>query len=148
MNRAAEHHPVRRIQQGRCPVDSVLIDTSAGFAAVAAAGAAAIVFPAYMKNFGLDPFLLQGLGHPLQSGIGTAPGCGASVELAVQQANADAIRLLNEAMPSDKVLALKSLEALEKVADGKATKLIIPSNLQNLAGTVASIQELLSGSGS
>ena len=68
--------------------------------------------------------------------------------LAVQQANADAIRLLNEAMPSDKVLALKSLEALEKVADGKATKLIIPSNLQNLAGTVASIQELLSGSGS
>ncbi len=68
--------------------------------------------------------------------------------LAVQQANANAIRLLNEAMPSDKVLALKSLEALEKVADGKATKLIIPSNLQNLAGTVASIQELLSGSGS
>ena len=65
--------------------------------------------------------------------------------MAVQQANADAIRLLNEAMPSDKVLALKSLETLAKVADGKATKLIIPSNLQNLAGTVASIQELLSG---
>ena len=63
--------------------------------------------------------------------------------LAVQKANADAIRLLNEAMPSDKVLALRSLEALAKVADGRATKLIIPSNLQDLAGTVASIKELV-----
>ena len=63
--------------------------------------------------------------------------------LAVQQANADALRLLNEAVPSDKVLALRSLEALAKVADGRATKLIIPSNLQDLAGTVASIKELM-----
>jgi len=63
--------------------------------------------------------------------------------LAVQQANADAIRLLNEAAPKDKVLALRSLEALAKVADGRATKLIIPSNLQDLAGTVASIKELM-----
>ena len=47
--------------------------------------------------------------------------------LAVQKANADAIRLLNEAMPSDKVLAIRSLEALAKVANGKATKIIIPS---------------------
>lgn len=63
--------------------------------------------------------------------------------LAVQQANADALRLLNEANPTDKVLALRSLEALAKVANGKATKLIIPSNLQDLSGTVASIKELV-----
>ncbi len=63
--------------------------------------------------------------------------------LAVQQANADAIKLLNAAMPSEKVLALRSLEALAKVADGKATKLIIPSNIQDLAGTVTSIKELV-----
>ena len=63
--------------------------------------------------------------------------------LAVQQANADAIRLLNEAMPSDKVLALRSLEALAKVANGKATKIIIPSELQNLGGVVPAIKELV-----
>ena len=54
-----------------------------------------------------------------------------------------AIRLLNEAMPNDKVLALRSLEALAKVANGKATKIIIPSELQNLGGVVPSIKELL-----
>ena len=63
--------------------------------------------------------------------------------LAVQKANADAIRLLNEAMPSDKVLAIRSLEALAKVANGKATKIIIPSDLQNLGGVVPSIKELM-----
>ena len=63
--------------------------------------------------------------------------------LAVQKANADAIRLLNEAMPNDKVLALRSLEALAKVANGKATKIIIPSDLQNLGGVVPSIKELM-----
>ena len=56
---------------------------------------------------------------------------------------ADAIRLLNEAMPSDKVLAIRSLEALAKVANGKATKIIIPSELQNLGGVVPSIKELM-----
>ena len=61
----------------------------------------------------------------------------------MQQALADSIRLLNEAAPNNQVLALKSLEALAKVADGKATKLIIPSDMQNLAGTVASIKELI-----
>ena len=61
--------------------------------------------------------------------------------LAVQKANA--IRLLNEAMPNDKVLALRSLEALAKVANGKATKIIIPSDLQNLGGVVPSIKELM-----
>ena len=63
--------------------------------------------------------------------------------LVVQKANADAIRLLNEAMPSDKVLAIRSLEALAKVANGKATKIIIPSELQNLGGVVPSIKELM-----
>ena len=63
--------------------------------------------------------------------------------LAVQQAEADAIRLMNEADPSHKVLALRSMEALTKVADGKATKIIVPSEIQNLAGTLASVKELL-----
>ncbi len=59
----------------------------------------------------------------------------------VQKALADSIRLLNEAAPNDKVLALKSLEALQKVADGKATKLIIPSEIQNLTGLLAAAKE-------
>jgi regulator of protease activity HflC (stomatin/prohibitin superfamily) len=46
-------------------------------------------------------------------------------------------------MPTDKVLAIRSLEALAKVANGKATKIIIPSELQNLGGVVPSIKELL-----
>ncbi|MBP8855727.1 MAG: peptidase, partial [Oscillospiraceae bacterium] len=62
----------------------------------------------------------------------------------VQKALADSIKLLNEAAPSDKVLAIKSLEALAKVADGKATKLIIPSDLQNLAGLLASAKDIVS----
>ena len=70
-------------------------------------------------------------------------GAGAEIAEAVQKANADAIRLLNEAMPTDKVLALRSLEALAKVANGKATKIIIPSDLQNLGGVVPSIKELM-----
>ena len=60
--------------------------------------------------------------------------------LTVQKATADSIRILNEAGPNQQVLALKSLEALQKVADGQATKLIIPSEIQNLAGLVASIK--------
>ena len=62
---------------------------------------------------------------------------------AVQEALADSLRLLNEAAPSDRVLALKGLEALAKVADGKATKLIIPSDMQNLAGLVSSVKEMV-----
>ena len=64
--------------------------------------------------------------------------------LEVQKALADSIRLLNEADPSQKVLTLKSFEALQKVADGKATKLIIPSEIQNLAGVLASAKEIVS----
>ena len=62
----------------------------------------------------------------------------------VQKALADSLRLLNEAAPNDKVLALKSLEALQKVADGKATKLIIPSDIQNITGVLAAAKETVS----
>ena len=55
----------------------------------------------------------------------------------VQQALADSLKLLNEANPSDPVLKLKALEAMQKVADGQATKIIIPSELQGLAGLAA-----------
>ncbi|MBD5102970.1 MAG: SPFH/Band 7/PHB domain protein [Subdoligranulum sp.] len=61
--------------------------------------------------------------------------------LEVQKALADSIRLLNEASPNDKVLALKGLEALQKVADGKATELIIPSEIQNITGLLAAAKE-------
>ncbi len=56
----------------------------------------------------------------------------------VQQAMADSLKMLNEAAPNDQVIKLKSLEAMEKIADGKATKIIIPSELQGLAGLAAS----------
>ena len=59
--------------------------------------------------------------------------------LTVQKARADAIRLINEADPSKSYLALRSMEAMEKVADGQATKIIVPSEMQNLAATVSSI---------
>ncbi len=63
--------------------------------------------------------------------------------LEVQKALADSIKMLNEAAPNDKVLALKSLEALQKVADGKATKLIIPSEIQNITGLLAAAKEVV-----
>ncbi|HHV31091.1 SPFH domain-containing protein [Caproiciproducens sp. LBM24188] len=63
--------------------------------------------------------------------------------LLVQQAMADSIKLLNEANPADGVLALKSLEAFGKAADGKATKIIIPSNIQSFAGLATSLKELV-----
>ena len=61
--------------------------------------------------------------------------------LAVQKALADGIRYLNEAAPNDAVIKLKSLEAFEKAADGKATKIIIPSEIQSLAGLATSLKE-------
>ena len=63
--------------------------------------------------------------------------------LKVQQAMADSMRLLNENAPNDQVIKLKALEALQKVADGKATKLIIPSEIQGLAGLAASAKMLV-----
>ena len=61
--------------------------------------------------------------------------------LSVQRALADSLKLLNESNPNDAVLALKSLEAFEKAADGKATKIIIPSNIQGMAGLATSLKE-------
>ena len=57
--------------------------------------------------------------------------------LQVQQAMADSLKLLNAAAPNDQVVKLKALEAMEKVADGQATKIIIPSEIQGLAGLAA-----------
>ncbi len=62
--------------------------------------------------------------------------------LTVQQAYANALVMLNQANPNDRVIQLKSLEALQKVADGKATKIIVPSDIQNLAGLITSIKEI------
>ena len=61
--------------------------------------------------------------------------------LAVQKATAESLRLLNEACPNDQVIKLKALEAMQKVADGKATKIIIPSELQGLAGMATGLVE-------
>lgn len=63
--------------------------------------------------------------------------------LAVQQANADSIRLLNESAPSNQVLTIKSLEAFAKAADGKSTKIIIPSDIQGVVGLATSLSELV-----
>ena len=62
--------------------------------------------------------------------------------LTVQRANADGIRFLNEAAPAQAVLTLKSLEAFQKAADGKATKLIIPSEIASIAGLASSLTEI------
>lgn len=64
--------------------------------------------------------------------------------LKVQQATADGIRMLREAGADESVLRLKSLEAFEKAADGKATKIIIPSEIQGIAGLAASLKEMVS----
>ena len=61
--------------------------------------------------------------------------------LKVQQALADSMRMLNENAPNDQVIKLKALEALEKVADGKATKIIIPSEIQGIAGLAEGVVE-------
>ena len=74
--------------------------------------------------------------------IREAQGEAQAIEM-VQKALADSIALLNQASPTDKVLALKSLEAFAKAADGKATKIIIPSEIQSFAGLASSAKELL-----
>ena len=63
--------------------------------------------------------------------------------LAVQKAYADSLRMLNEAAPTDRVIALKSLETFTKVADGRATKIIIPSEIQSMAGLATSLKEMV-----
>ena len=68
----------------------------------------------------------------------------AEAVMMVQKALADSIVLLNESQPSQQVLTIKSLEAFAKAADGKATKIIVPSNLQGLAGLATTFQEVMS----
>lgn len=63
--------------------------------------------------------------------------------LKVQEATAEGIRKINESNPKDGVLTIKSLETLEKVADGKATKIIVPSNIQSIAGLATSLKEII-----
>ena len=75
-----------------------------------------------------------------QSAILKAQGEAEAI-LAVQKALADSMRLLNEACPNDQVIKLKALEAMQKVADGQATKIIIPSEMQGLAGLATSLKE-------
>ena len=62
--------------------------------------------------------------------------------LEIQRAEAEAIKLLNEAKPTKEILALKSFTTFEKVADGKSTKILIPSEIQNLAGFMQTIKEI------
>ena len=64
--------------------------------------------------------------------------------LTVQEAIAQGIRLVNDAAPGEGVIALKSLEALEKLAAGNATKIVVPSDIQSLAGLAVTAKELLS----
>lgn len=61
--------------------------------------------------------------------------------LAVQKAKADGIRMINEAMPSERYLQIRSFEAAEKMANGQATKIVVPSDIANLAGTLKAIKE-------
>ncbi len=63
--------------------------------------------------------------------------------LRVQQALADSIKMLNDACPNDQVIKLKALEAFEKAADGQATKIIVPSEIQGLAGLAGSVKGIL-----
>ena len=76
-----------------------------------------------------------------QAAVLKAEGEAAAI-LEVQKALADSMRMLNEAAPNDQVIKLKALEAMQKVADGKATKIIIPSEIQGLAGLAASAKEV------
>ncbi|MBE6633322.1 MAG: SPFH/Band 7/PHB domain protein [Ruminococcaceae bacterium] len=76
-----------------------------------------------------------------ESTIREAEGQAAAI-LAVQKATADGIRMINEANPSEGMLAIRRMEAYEKAADGKATKIIVPSELQSMAGLVTSIKEV------
>ncbi len=76
-----------------------------------------------------------------ESKIREAEGEAAAI-LSIQKATADGIRMVNEANPGEGVIAIKGLEAFAKAADGKATKIIIPSEIQGLAGLVTSVREL------
>jgi len=74
--------------------------------------------------------------------IREAQGEAEAIEM-INRATADALRLLNEASPTEAVLTLKAYEAFAKAADGKATKIIVPSSIQGMAGLAASLKEVL-----
>ncbi|MCI8284112.1 MAG: paraslipin [Firmicutes bacterium] len=78
-----------------------------------------------------------------EAAIRTAEGEAEAIRM-VQQATADGIKMIVESSPTDEVISLKSLEAFAQAADGKATKLIIPSNIAGLAGLATSVRELVS----
>lgn len=67
----------------------------------------------------------------------------ANAIIAIQKAQAEGIRMINEAAPSEQYLSIKGMEAFEKAADGKATKIIVPSELQSLAGVATSIKDIV-----
>lgn len=77
-----------------------------------------------------------------QAAIKAAEGQAEAI-IKVQKANADSIKMLVESAPNEKIIALKSLEAFTAAADGKATKIIIPSEIQGLAGLATSLTELI-----
>ena len=77
-----------------------------------------------------------------QSAIREAEGQAEAI-LKVQSAVAEGIKKINEAKPSEGYLTIKSLNAFEKAADGKATKIIVPSNIQGLAGLAVSLGEVI-----
>ena len=77
-----------------------------------------------------------------QSAILRAEGEAQAI-MEVQKALAESVRLLNEACPNDQVIKLKALEAMQKVADGQATKLIIPSDMQGLAALAGGLKEIV-----
>ena len=74
--------------------------------------------------------------------IREAQGEAEAIEM-INRATADALRLLNEASPTEAVLTLKAYEAFIKAADGKATKIIVPSSIQGMAGLAASLKEIM-----
>lgn len=74
--------------------------------------------------------------------IRTAQGEAQAI-LLVQEAHANSLKLLTQSQPSKEIIALKGLEALSKVADGKSTKIIIPSEIQSLAGLATSVKEII-----
>ncbi|NIZ47519.1 SPFH/Band 7/PHB domain protein [Entomospira nematocerorum] len=76
-----------------------------------------------------------------EASIRRAEGEAAAI-LSVQQATAEGLRMINEATPSEAALKLRAFETFEKVADGQATKIIIPSEIQNLAGITSAITEI------
>ena len=77
-----------------------------------------------------------------QTAIKEAEGQAEAI-LAVQTAIAEGIKKINESNPSDAYVAIKALESFEKIADGNATKIIIPSKIQELAGLATSVKELM-----